>query len=239
MTTGARRRSPRPLGRRLAPLLLLWLVAWLPTAGAHATLVIGDLEFTPDPPVPGTETTVQVSLVDPLLVAVEKALVRVEFRAIDPEDPTVPASVTGSEAVEFLALPTLFSTDYLPEIADGVYSGTFLAPEAGRYTVSVRDTTFRNEEAIANVGVSVGNDSNGVIAFVLPPTPIAPRSLGTWLLWILGIPLAAGLLVTFLALRKPAEAEPVAADGGQEGQEAEAGQGADGGPETDSAPPLT
>ncbi len=225
VTAGARPRSQLLHRERLTLLLAVWLLAWLPAASAHATLVIGDLEFTPDPPVPGTETTVQVSLVDPLLVAVEKALVRVEFRAIDPEDPTVPASVTGSEAVEFLALPTLFGTDYLPEIADGVYSGTFVAPDAGRYTVSVRDTTFRNEEAIANVGVNVGDDSNGVIAFVLPPTPIAPRSLGTWLLWILGIPLTAGLLVTFLALRKPAEPDPAAA--------------AAGGEEADGDPPLT
>ncbi|MFA5593967.1 MAG: hypothetical protein WDA15_01645 [Trueperaceae bacterium] len=188
-------------------------------ARAHATLVIGDLQLSPDPPVPGEAVSVRISLVDPLLVAVEKALVRVEFREIDPEDPFVPASITGSEAREFLELPSVLATEYLPEVADGVYAGTFTAPEEGRYTVSVRDTTFRDEEAIANIGVDIGRGANNDIAFVLPPTPIGPRSLGTWLLWIIGIPLVAGLLVTFLALRKPAEAEAV--DAGSEAPEPE------------------
>lgn len=208
--------------RRVAWPLALLAAALVHLAGAHATLVIGDLEFTPDPPVPGEEVRVQVSLVDPLLVPVEKALVRVELRETDPEDETVPASVTGTEAVEFLAIPSLLGTEYLPEIDEGVYSGTFTAPGSGRYTVSVRDTTFRNEEAIANVGVNVGGERNGVIAFVLPPTPIGPRSLGTWLLWILGIPLAAGLLVTFFALRRPADPSDGEAE---EAEHAEPGAG--------------
>lgn len=205
-----------PTLRHLPLTLALSLAALFPgllgapqLARAHATLVIGDLQLTPDPPVPGEAVSVRISLVDPLLVAVEKALVRVEFREIDPEDPFVPASITGTEAREFLELPSVLGTDYLPEVDDGVYFGEFVAPEAGRYTVSVRDTTFRNEEAIANIGVNIGQGVNGEVAFVLPPTPIAPSSLGTWLLWIIGIPLAAGLLVTFLALRRPAEAETV------------------------------
>lgn len=205
MTPPSRTNKPRQLAVVLV--LYLMLVGLASPAWAHATLVIGDLELSPDPPAPGETVSVTISLVDPLLVAVEKALVRVEFREIDPEDPFVPASITGTEATEFLELPSVLGTDYLPEVDDGVYSGTFVAPAQGRYTVSVRDTTFRNEEAIANIGVDIGGNANGVIAFVLPPTPIAPSSLGTWLLWIIGIPLAAGLLITFFALRKPAEEE--------------------------------
>ncbi|MFA5550409.1 MAG: hypothetical protein WDA03_02225 [Trueperaceae bacterium] len=220
-----------PLYRPLRALLLLAALGLGGGAFAHATLVIGDLELTPDPPVAGEPVTVRISLVDPLLVAVEKALVRVEFREIDPEDPLVPASITGTEATEFLELPTVLGTEYLPEVDDGVYVGTFEAPAPGRYTVSVRDTTFRNEEAIANIGVDVGGigiggigiggadigNANGVISFVLPPTPLAPRSLGTWLLWILGIPLGVGLLVTIFALRKaPAAAvEPGSGTAGE------------------------
>lgn len=197
-------------------LALLIVTGALSLAGAHATLVIGDLMLSPDPPVPGKAVTVRISLVDPLLVAVEKALVRVEFRAIDPEDPLVPASITGTEATEFLELPTVLSTEYLQEVEAGVYAGTLMAPEAGRYTVSVRDTTFRNEEAIANFGVDTGVAPNGTIAFVLPPTPIAPSSIGTWLLWILGIPLAAGVLITFFALRRPADPDAANDEGGAE-----------------------
>lgn len=213
------RLEPRLRRNALISVLLLFVLAVAglsSTARAHATLVIGDLVLSPDPPAAGEQVTVTISLVDPLLVAVEKALVRVEFREIDPEDPRVPASITGTEATEFLGFPAVLGTEYLPEVAEGVYEGTFVAPEDGRYTVSVRDTTFRNEEAIANIGVDIGSSANGEIAFVLPPTPIGPSSLTTWLIWIIGIPLAAGLLITFLALRKPAEsAEADGADGAQ------------------------
>ncbi len=215
------RSKPTPRPYRYALLLALALLA-LPlsglasTARAHATLVIGDLVLTPDPPAAGEPVTVQISLVDPLLVAVEKALVRVEFREIDPEDPRVPASITGTEATEFLEFPAVLGTEYLPEVNDGVYEGTFTAPEEGRYTVSVRDTTFRNEEAIANIGVDIGAGANGEVAFVLPPTPIGPSSLTSWLVWIIGIPLAVGLLITFLALRKPAEGAEAEGSAGDE-----------------------
>ena len=100
-----------PTLRHLPLTLALSLAALFPgllgapqLARAHATLVIGDLQLTPDPPVPGEAVSVRISLVDPLLVAVEKALVRVEFREIDPEDPFVPASITGTEAREFDSL---------------------------------------------------------------------------------------------------------------------------------------
>lgn len=191
--------------RLLTSYALVCLLAVAGVAFGHATLVIGELVVAPDPPVPGQPVEVTVSLIDPLLVPVEKALVRIELREIDPEDPAVPPSITGTEATEFLALPAALATDYLPETDKGVYSGSFEAPEAGRYTVSVRDTTFRNEEAIANVGIDFGLARNGEVAFVLPPTPIGPRSLGTWLLWIIGIPVAAGVLVTILVLRRGAD----------------------------------
>lgn len=213
----------RPAPGPLAPMrsnrwvLALLGVALLSSPGlvaAHATLVIGELQVSPDPPVAGQPVEVVVSLVDPLLVPVEKALVRVELREIDPEDPAVPASITGTEASDFLALPALLGSDFLPEVEAGRYAGTLTAPEEGRYTVSVRDTTFRNEEAIANVGLDVGAGSgpNGDVDFVLPPTPIAPRSLSTWLIWILGIPLAVGALVTVLVLRRGPDAEAAAGD---------------------------
>ena len=192
-------RDPRRARRLTLALAAALLVS---NAAAHATLVIGELVLTPDPPAPGAQVEVSVRLVDPLLVPVEKALVRVELREIDPEDPAVPPSITGSEATEFLELPTVLATDYLPEVEAGRYVGTFEAPAAGRYTLSVRDTTFRNEEAIANIGVDFGARANGGVDFVLPPTPIGPSSLVTWLLWIVGIPLAVGGVVTLLVLRR-------------------------------------
>ncbi len=189
----------------LSALTLSLLLALVGTCAAHATLVIGSLQLTPDPPVAGEPTLVTITLSDPLLVGVEKALVRVQFRHVSEGGPAVPESVTGSEAVEFLATSAELSSDYFPETSPGTYQATISAPPAGAYTVSVRDTTFRNEEAVANIKLAVAGRANGTVAFVLPPTPIAPSSLSTWLIWLVGVPLLAGVVITVLVLRQGKE----------------------------------
>lgn len=200
-----RSRAPRPnLAAALATALLLGLLALAPEARAHATLVVGSLRVSPDPPVPGEQLTITLSLEDTLLVPVEKARVRVELRDLDPATDAVPASSTGSEATAFLERPADVASQWFTETAvKGTYQGAVTAPPAGVYTLSVRDTTFLNEEAIANVALAVGAGPNGTIAFILPPTPVKPKSLSTWLFWLLGVPLAVGLATTILVLRKP------------------------------------
>lgn len=195
-----------PLRMFLAARTFGLLLAAAGAVRAHATLVIGSLTLAPDPPVAGEPLLMTITLKDPLLVEVEKALVRVQFRELTTAGPSVPESVTGSEAVEFLATSSVLESDYFPETAPGTYAATITAPEAGAYTVSVRDTTFRNEEAIANITLTVGGEPNGSVAFVLPPTPIAPRSLSTWLIWLVGVPLLAGVVITVLVLRQGPEA---------------------------------
>ena len=193
---------------RLAALACGALLMWQP-ADAHATLVIGKLSVTPDPPVAGEPLQIDLSLEDTLLTPVEKARGRVELRALEGGGPTVPESVVGAEASEFLAtLPDEASGQFAEGADEGSYRGTLRAPATGRYTLSVRDTTFMNEEAIANVPLEVGGAANGVVPFVLPPTPVAPRSLSTWLIWLVGIPLVVGIGVTVLVLRRtPPEGE--------------------------------
>ncbi|HRN19386.1 MAG TPA: hypothetical protein PLU66_09915, partial [Trueperaceae bacterium] len=116
----------------------------------------------------------------------------------------------GSEATEFLSTEPLVSSGRFSEApVKGTYLGRITAPAAGAYTLSVRDTTFMDEEAVANVSLVVGGAPNGVIDFVLPPTPIGPKSLSTWLVWLVGLPLLVGVITTLLVLRKtPAEGEP-------------------------------
>lgn len=185
--------------------LLLAALLLAPAAGAHATLVIGSLAAEPDPPVPGAPMEVVLTLEDTLLTPVEKAHVRLELRAVDQGGPPVPESAIGSEAGSFLAsVPDAASGQLAEGGAEGSYRGTLIAPPAGDYVLSVRDTTFFNEEAIANLPFRVGGAPNGEQAFVLPPTPVAPRSLSTWLIWLVGIPLMVGVIVTVIVLRKPA-----------------------------------
>ncbi|MBW7915158.1 MAG: hypothetical protein H3C53_00515 [Trueperaceae bacterium] len=220
--------TPTTCGRawRLLPLVACLALAPLPaTALAHATLVIGTLEVSPDPPVPGAALAVTVRLEDTLLTPVEKAFVRVELRAGDTDGPAAPESAVGSQAGDFLAVPPAAASERFTETGvKGTYTGSLTAPEAGSYTLSVRDTTFLNEEAIANVTLTVGGAANGAVAFVLPPTPTQPKSLSTWLLWLIGVPLLAGLVTTVLVLRRPARSAE-ADEGGASGVGGEGGAG--------------
>jgi len=178
------------------------LLTWTSSTFAHATLVLGTLETTPDPPVPGETLALRIRLEDPGLVAIEDAHVRVEFRELD-------AAVPGARAAdEGAAGAPLLRSDPLEETDAGLYVGSVTAPPAGTYTVSVRDTTFRQEEAIANVQVSIGAAEIGAVPFVLPPTATGPRSALTWVLWLVGVPLAAGVLVTVLVLRSGSKEHP-------------------------------
>ncbi|MFO7545500.1 MAG: hypothetical protein R6W77_08410 [Trueperaceae bacterium] len=178
------------------------------TVLAHATLVLGTLEVTPDPPLPGAPLELRIRLEDPGLVAVEDALVRVEFR---PLGEAVPGAGNATEAE---VGPALAGSDPFRETDPGAYRARVTAPPAGTYTVTVRDTTFRQEEAIANVQLGIGPTAVGAVPFVLPPTATGPRSALTWVLWLVGVPLAAGILVTVLVLRSgpkaPNAQEPTA-----------------------------
>lgn len=197
-----------PVRRRRVPWrrrgIATTLLAVASAAAAHATLVLGTLEFTPDPPVPGAPLEVRLRLEDPGLVGVEDAHVRIELR---PAGAAVPTSGNADPAAEDVA-PALVASDPFDETTPGGYVATVTAPAPGAYTVTVRDTTYRQEEAIANVQVEVGTAAVGSVPFVLPPTATAPRSALTWVLWLVGVPVAAGILVTVLVLRsgpKPRE----------------------------------
>lgn len=170
-------------------------------AGAHATLVIGTLSFTPAFPGGQPATTTLPGLLatlvleDPGLVEVEDAVVFLELRtAVDGGDPLDANKQPSSEPV--------YVSDRFPETAPGTYQLTIPAPAPGDYVVSIRDRTYRQEEAVANLALTFTAD--GVVGehpFVLPPTATGPASLGQWLLWVLGVPLAVGVVVTVLVLR--------------------------------------
>lgn len=182
------------LSRPLAAILACLLLAVSSLAGAHATLVIGSLTITPDPPVDGTGLSATLRLEDPGLVEVEDAVVFLEFREL--ADAADAPSVNGQADSEALLI-----TDRLQETSPGTYRIDLPALDAGTYLVSVRDRTYRQEEAVANLVLTFSDQPLGAQQFVLPPTATGPASLGTWLVWLIGIPLAAGVLVTVLVLR--------------------------------------
>lgn len=171
-------------------LLALAVAALLGHATAHATLVFGELAFAPDPIVPGTSFAVSMTLEDPTLTPVEDAIVSLEFRPLDASSAPLPAD----------AEPPPLRDVRLIETAPAVYTGEVDLPSPGSYQVRVRDRTFQWEEATASVVVVVDDRPLGVLPFVLPPTQVGPRGLTTWLLWLIGVPLVAGAVVTVLVL---------------------------------------
>lgn len=177
-----------PIRTVLAACLTLALAA--PSALAHPMLVIGEVRLVPDPPGPGAQATVIVNLQDTSLTEVEDAVVFLELR------PGAPASEGDQPRGE-----PLESTDRLEETSPGIYETEMEVPPPGEYTLSIRDRTYRQEEAVANVALVIDGDPVDFVPFVLPPTATGPASLGSWLIWLVGVPLLAGVVVTVLVLR--------------------------------------
>lgn len=175
----------------LATLLLLTLGA----AGAHAFLVLGEMTVEPDPPRPGEDVRVSVTMADPSLAPVEDAVVFIEVRPQRTVGDDVPAAST-----ETPELPPADVRVDLVETSPGRYEGTFAAPATGSHHVLIRDQTFQWEEANASVMLEVGDTALGTMPFILPPTAVGPRSLWIWLLWLIGVPLLVGVVVTALVL---------------------------------------
>jgi len=173
------------------PLLALAVAVLLGHATAHATLVFGEVVFAPDPIVPGAPFAVSITLEDPTLTPVEDAIVSLEFRPLDAHAAPLPADAE---------LPPPLRDVRLIETAPAVYTAEVDLPAPGSYLVRVRDQTFQWEEATASMVVVVDARPLGVLPFVLPPTQVGPRGLTTWLLWLIGVPLVAGAVVTVLVL---------------------------------------
>jgi hypothetical protein len=190
--------------RRLAAALALAASLACGAALAHATLVFGEATVTPDPPVAGAPFELALTLEDPSLTPVEDAIVLVEVRPFG-QGAAVDRTAANGEPTPPLAAEQLTEGD------DVVYRTRLVLPAEGSYQVLVRDQTFAWEEATATVVLDLSGEAVGRLPFILPPTQVGPRSLWTWLLWLIGLPLIAGAVVTVLVLtsaKKPADAEP-------------------------------
>lgn len=188
-----------------APALALAGALLAGTVFAHATLVFGSVTVDPDPPPPGSAFTLTLTLEDPSLAPVEDAIVFVEARPMPAADAALPAPSTEPPA---LAAP--LRSERLVEVAPAVYRAEFTLPADDTYHLLVRDQTFQWEEANASVVLPLLGDPVGELPFILPPTQVAPRSLWTWIVWLVGLPLLAGVVVTLLVLRS----RPAAGGGG-------------------------
>ena len=186
-------RSPR-LRFILLALLALSLGG---SALAHATLVFGTVTTQPSPPPAGEPFTIRLEMSDPAGTPVEDAIVLVEAA---PQEEGVPGTDTEDGPAE-LSKPVVTSERF-EEVEPGAYETEVVLPEDGAWVLVFRDQTFRQEEARASITMRVGEGVQGEpLSFIFPPTATGPQSLTTWLVWLIGLPLVAGAVVTVLVLR--------------------------------------
>lgn len=199
----------------LLPVLLVAL--GLNTALAHATLVFGELTTgTPNPdPVPGF--TLNLHMMDPVRTPIEDATVGAEFRLLTeqelamrlaeaPEQPPTAQEVESGE-VEVKIPEGDWTRFAMQETGPGGnYAAQVRLPAPGTYQVIMRDTTYPQEDAVAELLLTFdGATAFEPSLFIFPPTDIGGASLGTWLVWLVAVPLVAGIIVTVVVLGgKPA-----------------------------------
>lgn len=165
---------------RRSSLLLVFLFA-LTFVFAHAFFVTGNITTTPTPAPIGEEFILQIQMTDPSGAPVEDAVVKAEFSK-------------GSHSS---------SHEFFPSGVPGLYSAKVTLPEEGAYKLKLLDTTFGTEvgnATEANIEFTLGAGQPDSTAFIFPPTQTGSNNLSTWLIWVIGIPVLAGIIVTVLVL---------------------------------------
>lgn len=192
MVVNAKCRDPGSQTCCLRCVAILFAVGCGSSACAHATLLLGTLSSVPAVPQPGEPFKLILRLEDPTAVPVEDAWVLAEFRAGAASEQGDPVSVRFEET------------------QPGHYETEVTLPRAGDWQLLLRDQTFRQEEARAELSFPVGAGASGeALPFIFPPTATG-QGLTTWLVWIVVLPVVAGVVVTVAVLRQPAnEAEEV------------------------------
>src|SRR5690606_30799494 len=131
-------------------------------------------------PAPGEPFTLQLVMTDPVRTPVASAFVLAQFTQVD-----------GDEA----------STVRLLEVSEGTYRAEVRLAEPGAYHLTMRDQTYPQEDAVAELDFEVGGDEPlEELLFVFPPTDTGTATLSTWLIWLVAVPVGAGLVITLLVL---------------------------------------
>ena len=174
--------------------LILAVIASLAIALAHATIVIVTLNVDPLTPQVNEAMQFSIFLETPLQVPVEDAILIVEAK---PKD-GVTTQITRIELIEDAQSP-------------GTYRGEITPTKEGPWDFFFRDQTYKAEEATNHVEILVGEENFSDIEFIFPPTAIqSSNSWRTWLIWLVGLPLVAAIILTVFVLTKsPEETKPI------------------------------
>ncbi len=177
--------------------LLLLALLTISFATAHKTFVFGDISANPETPSPGKPFILQLEMKDPSKFPIEDAIVFAEFTP-DKEDAKMQS----------------FKLDESKE--PGVYQGEITLPYKGKYYLLFRDRTYRQEDALANLAVTLSDDMlfpKGLNSVIFPPTATGAYSVTTWIIWLVAIPVLGALITTIYVLtnakRNAAEKENI------------------------------
>ncbi len=166
--------------------LVMAVIASLAIALAHATIVIVTLTIDPLTPKVNEPFQFSVFLETPLQVPVEDAILILEAK---PKD-GVTTEVTRIQLTEDAESP-------------GTYRGELTPNKEGPWDFFFRDQTYKAEEANQHIEVLVGEENFADIEFIFPPTAIqSSNSWRTWLIWLVGLPLVAAIILTVFVLTK-------------------------------------
>ena len=164
--------------KRLTSFLLL---ISLSIVHSHASIVIITLTITPNAPKANKDFQIELYLEDPLQTPIEDAVILVEASLKENNNPE----------------PITFN---FVETSAGTYQSSINLPEEGTWELFFRDQTFKREEATANVDINVGKENPETIEFIFPPTKVDSNNLWVWLVWVIGLPIVAAIIVTVLVL---------------------------------------
>lgn len=192
------------------------LLLCLGTVLAHATLVFGELTIPGgDNPDAAVGFTLQLHMMDPVRTPIEDATVAAEFRLLTDQELEALEAEPGSadegpaEGVQAAELELPDGDWHVFALEEtgpgGNYAAAIQLPEAGVYQLIMRDTTYPQEDAVADLTMRFDGETEFDTAlFIFPPTDIGAASLGTWLLWLVALPVVAGVIVTVAVMaRKP------------------------------------
>ena len=152
---------------------------------AHSTFVFGTLASEPKIPKANEAFVLELKMEDPSKYPIEDAIVFAEF------------SQTEGET------PLSFKLDET-ETA-GTYKGEIKLPREGKYYLLLRDRTYRQEDALANLSIKLNQEQmfdKGTSSIIFPPTATGSYSLSTWIVWLIAIPVLAGIIVTIFVLTR-------------------------------------
>lgn len=156
-------------------------------ASAHATIVLGILSTEPAEITTNEPFKLKIDMVDPSQIPVEDAWVLAEFRPEGTSQTTEPINVRFEESSD----------------QKGTYYADINLKEEGDWQLLLRDQTFRQEEATASLTFSLVNNTQiEPINFLFPPTATNSNILRRWLIWIIALPILAGIIVTVTVLRQ-------------------------------------